>query len=80
MLARSVSVERATMPARERELRKNYIGILSDKVEEQRTVESPAKSEGRMKDYLLGLMTAMLNTAARHDNRLRLPTSLHCPK
>ncbi len=49
------------MPAQERELRKNYIGILSDKIEEQRTVESPAKSEGRMKDYLLDLMTAMLN-------------------
>jgi len=49
------------MPAQERELRKNYIGILSDKVEEQRTVESLAKSEGRMKDYLLGLMIAMLN-------------------
>jgi hypothetical protein len=61
MLARSVSVERATMPAQERELRKNYIGILSDKVEEQRTVESLAKSEGCMKDYLLGPMTAMLN-------------------
>ncbi len=49
------------MPAQERELRKNYIGILSDKIEEQRTVESLAKSEGRMKDYLLDLMTAMLN-------------------
>jgi hypothetical protein len=49
------------MPAQERELRKNYIGILSDKVEEQRNVESVAKSDGRMKDYLLGLMTAMLN-------------------
>jgi hypothetical protein len=61
MLARSVSAERATMPAQERELRKNYIGILSDKVDEQRTVESLVKSDGRMKDYLLGLMTAMLN-------------------
>jgi hypothetical protein len=49
------------MPAQERELRKNYIGILSDKVEEQRNVESVAKSDGRMKDYFLGLMTAMLN-------------------
>jgi hypothetical protein len=67
MLARSVSAERATMPAQERELRKNYIGILSDEVDEQRTVESLVKSDGRMKDYLLGLMTAMLNhrSAAR---------------
>jgi hypothetical protein len=67
MLARSVSVERATMPAQERELRRNYIGILSDKIEEQRTVESLAKSDGRMKDYLLDLMTAELNhrSAAR---------------
>ena len=55
------------MPAQERELRRNYIGILSDKIEEQRTVESLAKSDGRMKDYLRGLMTAMLNhrSAAR---------------
>ena len=49
------------MPAQERELRKNYIGILSDKIEEQRTVESLATSDGRMKNHLLGLMTAMLN-------------------
>lgn len=49
------------MPAQERELRRNYIGILSDKIEEQRTIESLAKSDRRMKDYLLGLMAAVLN-------------------
>ena len=67
MLARSASSGVSEQPAQERELRKNYIGILSDKIEEQRTVESLAKSEGRMKDYLLDLMTAMSNhrSAAR---------------
>ena len=49
------------MPAQERELRTNYIGILRDKIEEQRTIESLAKSDRRMKDYLLGLMAAVLN-------------------
>jgi hypothetical protein len=49
------------MPAQKRELRTNYIGILSDKIEEQHTVESLAKSDRRIKDYLLGLMAAVLN-------------------
>jgi hypothetical protein len=47
------------MPARERKLSKNYIGILSDQVEEQRT-ESLPKSDGPTKDYLFGLMAAVL--------------------
>jgi hypothetical protein len=49
------------MPAQERELRKNYIGILDDKTEEQRAFESLPKSDRLMKDYLLALMAAMLN-------------------
>jgi hypothetical protein len=49
------------MPAQERQLRKNYIGILSDKGEEQREAPSPAKSGRLVKDYLLGLLAAVLN-------------------
>jgi HD superfamily phosphohydrolase YqeK len=49
------------MPAQKRQLRKNYIGIVSDKIEEQRAVESLAKSDRLLKDYLRGLMTAVLN-------------------
>lgn len=49
------------MPARERESRRNYIGILSDKLEEQHAADSLPKSGRLMKDYLLGLMAAVLN-------------------
>ena len=33
------------MSAQQRESRKNYIGLLSDKLEEQREAVSPAKSD-----------------------------------
>jgi hypothetical protein len=49
------------MPAQERELRRNYIGIVSDKIEEQGTKEFLVKPDRVMKDYFLGLMSAMLN-------------------
>ena len=49
------------MPAQERELKKNYIRILSDKSEEQRAADSLVKSDRHVKDYLLGLMAAVLN-------------------
>jgi hypothetical protein len=49
------------MPAQERELRKNFIAILSDRTEEQRAIASLAKSDRPVKDYVLGLMAAMLN-------------------
>lgn len=48
------------MPAQQRDLRKNYIGIVNDSVAEQRAVESPAKSGHLVKKYLLALMTAVL--------------------
>jgi hypothetical protein len=49
------------MPAQERESTKNYIGVLSDNIEEQRASESLPKSARLTKDYLLGLMAAVLN-------------------
>ena len=48
-------------PAQERELKKNYIGILSDNSEDQRAAESRPKSDHLMKDYLRDLMAAVLN-------------------
>ena len=48
------------MPAQQRELRKNYIGILCDRIEEQCEAEPPVKSGHPMKDYLLGWMAAVL--------------------
>lgn len=52
------------MPAQQRELKKNYIGILSDRTEEQRAVDSPAKPDRLTKEYLLGLMAAVLKSDA----------------
>ncbi len=55
------------MPAQQGELRKNYIAILSDHGEEQRAVESLAKSDRPVKDYVQGLMAVVrrLHRAAR---------------
>jgi hypothetical protein len=49
------------MPAQPRKTRKNYIGIVSDRVEEQRVVESLAQHGQSMKDYLRHLMATVLN-------------------
>ena len=49
------------MSAQERESKRNFIAILSDKTEEQRAVAPLANSDRRVRDYFLGLMTAVLN-------------------
>jgi hypothetical protein len=54
------------MPAQPQQLRKNYIGLVSDKVEEQRAVESQAKPDHRVKVYFRTLVAAVRN---RHDAR-----------
>jgi hypothetical protein len=41
--------------------KRNFIAILSDATEEPRTVVSLANSNRRVRDYVLGLMAAMLN-------------------
>jgi hypothetical protein len=41
------------MPAQQYDARKNYIGIVTDRVEEQRAVESRAKSDHVVKVFLL---------------------------
>ncbi len=48
------------MPAQQRDVRRNYIGIVNDRVAEQRAVESPAKSGHLVRDYFLALMAAVL--------------------
>jgi hypothetical protein len=61
MFARLASCGANQMPAQKRELRKNYIGIVSDKTEEQRAVKSLANSDRLLKNYLRGLLAAVLN-------------------
>ena len=48
------------MPAQKRELKRNYIGLISDEREEQRAAETRPEAGRPMKDYLLGLLTAVL--------------------
>ena len=47
------------MPTQKRETGKNYIGLVSDEIEEQRGAEPAAAIDRRMKAYVLGLMAAM---------------------
>ena len=47
------------MPTQKRETGKNYIGILSDEIEEQCAAEVRSASDRRMSTYFAGLMAAM---------------------
>ena len=47
------------MPTQKRETGKNYIGILSDEIEEQCAAEVRSASDRRMSKYFAGLMAAM---------------------
>jgi hypothetical protein len=51
------------MPAQQREAKKNYIGIVSDKTDEQRAVDSLPKSDRLAKEYLRSLMVPVLHRA-----------------
>ena len=48
------------MPTEIGQSRKNYIGIVSDKTEERRSADLRAKPDRLIKDYILGLIDAML--------------------
>jgi hypothetical protein len=65
MVTRPTSPEEANMPAnmraQQRELRKNYISVVSDKLDDQCAVELQAKSDHRVKDYVFRLMAVVLN-------------------
>lgn len=47
------------MPAQQRDARKNYIGIVSDTVAEQRAVESAANSGHVVKDFLAAVRSVL---------------------
>ena len=49
------------MPAQAQESSKNYIGLLSDKLEEQREAMSLTKCAHPAKEYLRNLLAAVLN-------------------
>ena len=55
------------MPTQKRETSKNYIGLLSDEAEEQRSAEFASATGPRMATYVLGLVAAML--ARRREAR-----------
>ena len=48
------------MPAQKRESTRNYIGLVSDEDEEQRAARTQPQSGRPMKDYIRGLLAAML--------------------
>ena len=49
------------MCTQKRETGKNYIGLLNDELEEQRTAEVRSGNDRRLTAYVLGLMAAMFN-------------------
>ena len=49
MLARTVAGGETKMPVLERELSKNYIGILNDRIEEPRAIQSQTNSNRPVK-------------------------------
>jgi hypothetical protein len=57
-------MECAKMPAQQRESRKNFIGLVSDRADEQRA-ESQPKRDHRVKDYLRTLLAVVRNRRGR---------------
>ncbi len=53
------------MSEQEPKLKRNFIAILSDKLEEPSVTESPAKSASLVSRIFLGLMAAMRNRASQ---------------
>ena len=49
------------MPTQKRETGKNYIGLLSEEIEEPRAAEAQYAAERRVRAYVLGLMAAMFS-------------------
>jgi hypothetical protein len=48
------------MPAQKRELKRNYIGLVSDETDPQYAANARPQSRQPMKDYLRGLLAAVL--------------------
>jgi hypothetical protein len=57
------------MPVQKQELRKNYIGILSEGIDEQRAAEALAKSHYLMKDFFRGLIAGVLIRRGEPNSR-----------
>lgn len=49
------------MPTQKRETGKNYIGLVSDEIEEQCAAEMRSATDRRVKEYFVGLVAAMFN-------------------
>jgi hypothetical protein len=49
------------MHAQGQEVRKNYVGIVCDRTEEQRAIASVSRSTPLMRDGVRGLMAALFN-------------------
>ncbi len=56
------------MPTQKRETGKNYIGLVSDEIEEPRGAEPASATDRRMKAYVLGLMAAMFGRRAKRGS------------
>jgi hypothetical protein len=54
-----VPLRERAMPAQKGDLKKNFIAILSDTGDEQRAIESLARSDRPMRDYVLGLIAVV---------------------
>jgi hypothetical protein len=48
------------MPTQKRELKRNYIGLISDEDDDRRATQMQPQASRPMKDYLLGLLATML--------------------
>jgi hypothetical protein len=55
------------MPTQQREARKNYIGIVSDMVAEQRAVASTAKSDHVVKDFLAAVRAVLKRRSGKRS-------------
>jgi hypothetical protein len=65
------------MSAQQQESKKNYIGVVSDKTDEQRALDLLPKPDRPAREYLLGLMAAVLHRAidAREPSSRRPTTT-----
>jgi hypothetical protein len=61
------------MHVQEREVRKNYIGIVCDRTEEQRAIASVSHSTHLMRDYVRGLMAALFSRRNKTAWAFRVP-------
>ena len=61
MIGTSASVRSEAMSTQKRELRKNYIGLVSEELEEQRAAEVQSVTDRRMQEYVRGMMATILS-------------------